>query len=273
MKISVALNTMKCNLFFNIIHKGKPMGKIISVINQKGGVGKTTISFNLAKGLANKNFKVLIIDNDPQGNLTCSLLEDPTKMKADVIHFYQNNPDLVTPEKIDDNLDFIGANIHLSKISDSRLDEAYLLQEGLEPLTEKYDYIIIDCNPSLGSLNMAALIPTDYVLIPIKPAPFAIIGLHDLFDTINRIKKRINKKLKILGIILNDVNGRKTVIEEEVEEVLRKDYPKLVFENVIPHSIAMVESPTQQKSIMEYNPRSKQAEYFNKFLEELIGRL
>jgi chromosome partitioning protein len=249
------------------------MGKIISVINQKGGVGKTTISFNLAKGLAKKNLKILIIDNDPQGNLTCALLDDPTKMKADVINFYHNKAELVKPENIDENLDFIGANIHLSKISDSRLDEAYLLQEGLEPLVKIYDYIIIDCNPSLGALNMAALIPTDYVLIPIKPAPFAIIGLHDLFETVNRIKKRINKKLKILGIIINDVNGRKTIIEEEVETVLRNDYSDLVFNTIIPHSISMVESPTMQKSIMEYDPRGKQAKQFSKFVVELMERL
>jgi len=249
------------------------MGKIISIINQKGGVGKTTISFNLAKGLANKGFKILLIDNDPQGNLTSAILEDPTKMKADVINFYQNHPELVFPENIAENLDFVGANIHLSKISDNRLDEAYLLQEGLEPLTNVYDYVVIDCNPSLGSLNMAALIPTDYVLIPIKPAPFAILGLHDLFDTVDRIKKRINKKLKILGIVLNDVNGRKTVIEEEVENVLRADYAELIFNNIIPHSVSMVESPTQQKSIMEYSPKCKQAKYFNHFLEELIERL
>ncbi|OQY06752.1 MAG: hypothetical protein B6I28_06075 [Fusobacteriia bacterium 4572_132] len=249
------------------------MSRIISVINQKGGVGKTTIAFNLAKGLSNKGFKVLILDNDPQGNLTCSLLEDPRKMKADIIDFYQNNFSKVKPERIDENLDFIGANIHLSKVSDGRLDEAYFLQEGLEIFDSIYDYIIIDCNPSLGFLNMSALIPTDHVLIPIKPAPFAVIGLHDLFDTINRIKKRINKKLNILGIILNDVNGRKTIIEEEVEDVLRNDYPDLVFKSVIPHSVSMVESPTQQKSIMEYNPKSKQAFHFIIFLEELIGRL
>ena len=249
------------------------MSKIISVINQKGGVGKTTISFNLAKGLSKKGFNVLIIDNDPQGNLTCSLLGDPTKMKADVINFYKNDFSSIEPEKIDENLDLIGANIHLSKVSDGRIDEAYFLQEGLEKFDDDYDYIIIDCNPSLGFLNMSALIPTNYVLIPIKPAPFAVIGLHDLFDTINRVKKRINKRLNILGIVLNDVNGRRTVIEEEVEEVLRKEYPELVFNTVIPHSVSMVESPTQQKSIMEYNPKSKQASHFNNFLDELIGRL
>lgn len=116
------------------------MGKIISVINQKGGVGKTAISFNLAKGLASKGYKVLAIDNDPQGNLTSAFLEDPREMNADVLDFYKNDSDKVTPQKINETLSLVGANIHLSKITDSGLDVIFNFKEGLDQLKDNYEY-------------------------------------------------------------------------------------------------------------------------------------
>ncbi len=249
------------------------MSKIISVINQKGGVGKTTITFNLAKGLANKGYKVLAIDNDPQGNLTSAFLEDPRNMSADVLDFYNNNYEKIKPQRIDNNLSIIGANIHLSKISDSGLDVIFNLREGLEELKAEFDFVIIDCLPSFGYLNMASLNASDLVLIPTKPAPFALEGLKDLFETIKKARRRFNPKLEILGIVLNLVEGRKTVIGEEIESVLREDYSELVFKTKINRGVVVEESPVESQSVIEYNPRSKHAKQFNQLLDEFLERL
>lgn len=248
------------------------MGKIISIINQKGGVSKTTIAFNLAKGLVEKGKKVLAIDNDPQGNLTSSFLEDPTLMRSDVMTYYQNN-NASEPEQVSDNLFLIGANIHLSKMSDGKLDDVYNLHENLQIIQDNFDFIIIDCLPSLGFLNLSALIASDLVLIPIKPAPYALAGLQDLFETISKVKRRFNKNIEILGIIITMVEGKKTVIEKEIEEYLRSNYNDLVFKTLINRSITMVESPTKFLSIMEYEPTGKPALQFNQFLNEVMERL
>ncbi|MBP7562852.1 MAG: ParA family protein [Candidatus Cloacimonetes bacterium] len=248
------------------------MGKIISVINQKGGVAKTTIAFNLAKGLVEKGKKVLAIDNDPQGNLTSSFLDDPTKMHSDIITCYQNDQ-TIQPELISQNLYLIGANIHLSKMSDGKLDDVYNLQENLQAIKNDYDVIIIDCLPSLGFLNLSALIACDAVLIPIKPAPYALAGLQDLIETVSKVKRRFNKNLEILGIIITMVEGKKTVIEKEIEEYLRSNYKELVFNTLINRAISMVESPTRKQSIMEYDPNGKQAQQFYQFLSEVMERL
>ena len=250
---------------------GNNMG-IVAVMNQKGGVGKTTISFNLAKGLSERGYKVLAIDNDPQGNLTSAFLEDPTQIKADILDIYQNENFNITPEKIADNLFLIGATIHLAKIADNDFDIIFRLGECVENIERDFDFVIIDCLPSFGYLNMAALNAADYVLIPAKPAPFALAGMKDLFDTINKAKKRLNEKLRILGVILNLVEGRKTTIGSELEEELRGTYEGLVFESVITKGVKLEESPAFSQSIMEYDPKGKQANQFNQFLDEFLNR-
>ncbi len=249
------------------------MSKIISVINQKGGVGKTTIAFNLAKGLANKGFKVLAIDNDPQGNLTSAFLEDPTSMTADVKDFYDGDSTTPVPQIISKNLHLIGANIRLSKISDGDLDVIFMLKEGLEPIKKDYDFIIIDCLPSFGYLNQASLNASNLVLIPTKPAPFALEGLRDLFESVEKTKRRFNNNLRIVGILLNLVEGRKTVMGTEIEEVLREDYQTKVFDTVIHRGVVVEESPVNNESVIEYDPKSKQAKEFTNLLNEFLKRV
>ena len=249
------------------------MTKTISIINQKGGVGKTTITFNLAKGLAEKGSKVLVIDNDPQGNLTGAFLNDPTTLKANVLDLYSNERVKITPEKITDNLFLIGANIHLSKISDGEFDIIFRLKEGLETIKQAFDYVLIDCLPAFGYLNMAALNAADFVLIPTKPAPFALAGLKDLLGTIRKVKKRINPDLKVLGIVLNLIEGRKTTIADELERVLREEYGSLIFTTKLNKGVKVEESPTFCQSIMEYDPQGKLAVQFHALLEEFIQRI
>ena len=249
------------------------MAKTISIINQKGGVGKTTITFNLAKGLAGKGYKVLVIDNDPQGNLTGALLDDPTAMKANVLGLYDPEQDKITPEKINDKLFLIGADIHLSKVSDSEFDIIFRLKEGLEKLKQDYDFVLIDCLPAFGFLNMAALNAADFVLIPTKPAPFALAGLKDLLGTVKKVQKRLNQNLKVLGIVLNLIEGRKTTMAEELEKVLRDEYKDLIFTTKLNKGVKMEESPTFSQSIMEYDPQGKLAGQFENLLDEFIQRI
>lgn len=249
------------------------MTKTIAVINQKGGVGKTTITFNLAKGLAGKGSRVLVIDNDPQGNLTGAFLNDPTTLKANVLDLYSGERSEIKPEKINNNLFLIGANIHLSKISDGEFDIIFRLKEGLETIKQSFDYVLIDCLPAFGYLNMAALNAADFTLIPTKPAPFALAGLKDLLGTIRKVKKRINPDLKVLGIVLNLIEGRTTTIADELERVLREEYGNQIFTTKLNKGVKIEESPAFCQSIMEYDPHGKLAEQFQSFLDEFITRI
>lgn len=246
------------------------MSIIISIANQKGGVGKTTITFNLAKVLAQKDYKVLAIDNDPQGNLTGAFLEDPDTLKANLLDLYEEKV-IKDPHKIQSNLDLIGADIGLSKVVENNFEVIYRLSEGLDGLKGNYDFVLIDCLPSFGYLNMAALNASDYVLIPVKPAKFSLMGLKDLFATIDKTKKRINKKLKVLGIILNLVEP--TNVAQAIEQALRESYVDLVFDSKISKRTKLEESPSFQQSIAEYDPKGQPALQFDLFLTEILRRL
>lgn len=253
----------------------KIVENVIAITNQKGGVGKTTLTFNLAKGLAALGNKILVIDNDPQANLTSCFFNDPSELpiQSNILKIYEEQNKLITPFKVSENIDLLGSDIHLSKIIENGIDVIYTLREGIETLSKNYNYIFIDCLPSFGYLNLAALNAAKYVLIPTKPSPFSTAGLKDLFENIEKVKRRMNKNLKVAGIILNLVEGKNTKMAKEIEEVLRESYSGYMFSSIIRKGVKLEESPAVNMSIMEYDPKGKDASQFNLFLNEFLNRV
>lgn len=248
--------------------------KTISVANQKGGVGKTTIAFNLAQILSSrKKTRVLAIDNDPQGNLTSSFLEDPADLSADILQAYQNGTQTLIPQSNTASLDFFGANINLAPVAEQDFETIFKLKDMLTNINGHYDYCIIDTLPSFGHLHLSALTAADYVLIPVKPAPYALSGLTDLLGTIKKVQNRLNPSLEILGIIINQADGRNPIMEREMEAALRENYKELIFKNKINKRIKIEESPAFQKPITEYDPKSIASLEFKAFATELLIRI
>jgi len=246
---------------------------IITVANQKGGVGKTTVSFNLVKDLAAKGYNVLAIDNDPQGSLTTAVLADVSALYANILDVFKEDDAEISPQKILENFHFIGADIRLAKMAEQTDDIVYRLSEYLNKRIKNYDYIIIDCLPSFGYLMKAALKAADYVLIPVKPSPFALMGLSDLMDTVDKIKRRINPKLEVLGIVLNLVEGKQTTLSNGLQETIRTLYKDSVFKTELIKGVKFEESIMFNQSIIEYDSKTKGAKNFMDFTDELLERL
>ena len=249
----------------------------IAVANQKGGVGKTTIAFNLSNILADEHGKrVLAVDNDPQGNLTSSLLEDPSKLDAHTLKAYNEEPFM--PMQISENLYLLGSDITLAQVAERDFQVISKLKESIKRIdvsTEGggFDYVVIDCLPSFGHLHLAALNAADFVLIPVKPTPYALAGMKDLFQTIESARKHFNPALSVIGIIINQVDGRKPVIEREMEEALRETYGDLVLKAIINKRVKVEESPAFQKAITAYDPKGPAADEFNAMVAEIMRRI
>jgi len=159
------------------------------------------------------------------------------------------------------------------KVADAVIEAVFRLREGLDSIRAAYDVVLIDCVPAFGYLNTASLNAADRVLIPLKPAPFALQGLRDFLETITKVQRRLNQELRAWGIVLNLVEGRPTTIASELEGVLREEYAELILATVLHKAVRLEESPAWNQSIMEYAPRSKPAEEFQAFLTECLQRL
>lgn len=250
------------------------MNKIIAIANQKGGVGKTTTSVNLSACIAAKGYKVLLIDIDPQGNATSGLGINKKSVNTSIYDV------LVNDEHVDksilqtnfENLYICPANMNLAAAEIelvTLISREYRLKNAFEQMKQSFDYIIIDCPPSLGLLTLNAFTSADSVLVPIQCEYYALEGLTHLTNTIKQVKKYLNKELDIEGVLLTMYDARTNLAIQVVEEV-KKYFPKKVYKTIIPRNVRLSEAPSYGEPIIAYDSKSKGAESYMDLADEVI---
>ncbi|MFD0976064.1 ParA family protein [Salinimicrobium gaetbulicola] len=252
------------------------MGKIIAIANQKGGVGKTTTSVNLAASLGVLEKKVLLIDADPQANATSGLGIDVESIELGTYQLLEHS--IKAEEAImkteSPNVDIIPAHIDLVAIEIELVDQdarEYMLKKAIGHLKETYDYVLIDCAPSLGLLTLNALTAADSVIIPIQCEYFALEGLGKLLNTIKSVQKIHNNKLDIEGLLLTMYDSRLRLSNQVVEEV-QKHFDEMVFKTIIQRNVRLSEAPSYGESIINYDAGSKGATNYLNLAHEIIKK-
>ncbi|MCI8402067.1 MAG: ParA family protein [Lachnospiraceae bacterium] len=251
------------------------MGRIIAIANQKGGVGKTTTAINLSACLAEAEKRVLVIDMDPQGNTTSGLGVDKNRLERTIYEMMLGEFEIkecIIPDLFD-NLDLVPANVNLSgaEIELIGIDKKeYILKELLLPIKEEYEFIIIDCPPSLSMLTVDALTAADSVLVPIQCEFYALEGLSQLIHTINLVKKRLNKGLDIEGVVFTMYDAR-TNLSLQVVENVKSNLKQNVYKTIIPRNVRLAEAPSHGLPINFYDTRSAGAESYRLLAEEVIA--
>ena len=251
------------------------MGKIIAVVNQKGGVGKTTTAVNLTACLHDLGLQVLLCDFDPQANASSGLGIDKRKIKHstyDLIINQVNAADAVVKTKYGDVLpssaDLAGAAVELIGIDNPN----HQLKNALEPLKDAYDLIFIDCPPSLEMLTLNALAAADGILVPVQCEYYALEGLSDLMSTLRAVKRRINPNLEIFGVALTMYDGR-TNFSAQVAQEVRRHFPGKVYATVIPRNIRLAEAPSHGLPVTVYDRSSRGAHAYKAMAEEIKNKL
>ena len=251
------------------------MGKTIAVVNQKGGVGKTTSTVNITACLHDLGLKVLLCDFDPQANATSGLGIEKKKIKHSVYDTIINDvpvSDAIVPTKYGDVLpssaDLAGAGIELVSVETPN----YRLKNALSTVKNQYDVILIDCPPSLEMLTLNALAAADEILIPVQCEYFALEGLSDLMNTLRMVKKRVNPDLSIFGVILTMFDGR-TNFSNQVAQEVRKHFPGKVFTSVIPRNVRLAEAPSHGVPVTAYDKSSRGSLAYKALAEEIKKKL
>lgn len=251
------------------------MGKVIAIANQKGGVGKTTTAINLGASLAANDLKVLVLDSDPQGNATTGLGVSKTEGRATlyqvllgeedlskaIVHTEFEGLDIVPSDK-----NLVAANLELIELA----NRESRLREKLEPIRGRYQYILIDCPPALDLLTVNAMVAADSILIPMQCEFFALEGVSQLLDTVDRVRDSFEPNLKVEGVLLTMYDDR-TNLTRQVEQDLRAFFEQDVFRTVIPRSIRLAEAPSFGKPILSYDVRSRGAESYIQLAKEILA--
>lgn len=250
------------------------MAKIIAFANQKGGVGKTTTAVNLAAAVSEKGKKVLLCDFDPQGNATSGFGIDPRKLDISVYDLIVGNAETKDAIQKTKWIDIIGANVNLAGAELEMIDmknREYRLKEVLNQVSDKYDYIFIDCPPSLGLLTVNCLCAADSVLVPLQCEYYALEGLTQLMSTVKTIKKVLNSSITIEGVLLTMFDGR-TNLSVQVAEEVKKFFGSKVYGTVVPRNVRLSEAPSHGQPIMAYDRYSRGAEAYLQLADEFIER-
>lgn len=251
------------------------MGKIIAIANQKGGVGKTTTSVNLGAGLAQVGKKVLLVDIDAQGNATTGVGIEKSELDQCIYNVLVEDADVqgVIQKTATESLDVLPATIQLAGAEIElvpTISREVRLQRALQPVRDEYDYIIIDCPPSLGLLTINALTAADSVIIPVQCEYYALEGLSQLLNTVRLVQKHLNKNLAIQGVLLTMLDARTNLGIQVIDEV-KKYFRDKVYRSIIPRNVRLSEAPSHGKPIMQYDAKSRGAEVYIDLAEEVIA--
>ena len=241
----------------------------IAIANQKGGEGKTTTALNISHGLALRGYKTLLVDIDPQGN-SSGIYIDPQTQNISIADLFLNNKTVsnVIQKTKYDNLFLIPSKINLAEVEFSSLnvEAPYMLRDAFSKSKEKFDYVIIDCPPSLSILTINALVYANSVIVPLQAEKFSLDGIQGLQTTIDSIKRRINPELTILGALITQLKSY-TVLTKKILPVIKNYFP--VFQSTISAGVSVGESHLVQKTVLDYNPSSKQAQEYLSLVDEV----
>lgn len=252
------------------------MGRTIAIANQKGGVGKTTTAINLSACLAEKGKKVLAVDMDPQGNMTSGLGVDKDSVENTIYNLIigESKMEEVLIKDVLENLDIIPTNIDLSGAEIELLDveeKEYIVRNDIDKIKDNYDFIIIDCPPSLSMLTINAMTTADSVLVPIQCEYYALEGLSQLIHTVELVRDRLNPKLTIEGVVFTMYDAR-TNLSLQVVENVKDNLEQTIYKTIIPRNIRLAEAPSYGIPINKYDPKSAGAESYLRLADEVIDK-
>lgn len=252
------------------------MGRTIAIANQKGGVGKTTTAINLSACLAEKGKKVLAVDMDPQGNMTSGLGVDKDSVENTIYNLIIGEAKMeeVLIKDVLENLDIIPTNIDLSGAEIELLDveeKEYIVRNEIDKIKDNYDFIIIDCPPSLSMLTINAMTTADSVLVPIQCEYYALEGLSQLIHTVELVRDRLNPKLTIEGVVFTMYDAR-TNLSLQVVENVKDNLKQTIYKTIIPRNIRLAEAPSYGIPINKYDPKSAGAESYLRLADEVIDK-